>query len=46
MVPEKIGSAADLPVLIDALRGTGYSEVLLMKIDTGNWLDLLARTIG
>jgi membrane dipeptidase len=46
MVPEKIGSAAGLPVLIDALRGKGYSEALLMKIGTGNWLDLLARTIG
>lgn len=45
-VPEKIGSAAGLPVLFDALRAKGYSEPLLTKIGTANWLDVLARTIG
>jgi membrane dipeptidase len=46
VVPEKIGSAAGLPVLIDALRQTGYSEQLLKKLGSTNWLDLLGRTIG
>ena len=45
-VPQTIGSAAGLPVLIDALRANGYSEPLLTKICSGNWLDVLARTIG
>lgn len=46
MVPEKIGSAAGLPVLIDALRKSGYSEPLLRKLGSENWLGVLARTIG
>jgi membrane dipeptidase len=46
MVPEKIGSAAGLPVLIDALRQGGYSEPLLQKLGSTNWLGVLARTIG
>ncbi|SDN96660.1 dipeptidase [Afipia sp. GAS231] len=46
MIPEKIGSAAGLPVLIDALRKNGYSEPLLQKLGTANWLAVLARTIG
>jgi membrane dipeptidase len=46
MVPEKIGSAAGLPVLIDALRQRGYSEQSLQKLGSTNWLDVLARTIG
>jgi membrane dipeptidase len=45
-VPEKIGSAAGLPVLFDALRAKGYSEPLLAKLGTGNWLSVLERTIG
>jgi membrane dipeptidase len=46
VVPEKIGSAAGLPVLVEALRQRGYSEPLLKKLGSTNWLDLLARTIG
>ena len=46
VVPEKIGSAAGLPVLMGALRDKGYSEPLLAKLGSGNWLDLLERTIG
>lgn len=46
MVPEKIGSVAGLPVLIDALRKSGYSEALLQKLGSANWLGALARTIG
>jgi membrane dipeptidase len=45
-VPEKIGSAAGLPVLMDALRAKGYSQPLLTKLGSGNWLDVLERTIG
>ena len=45
-VPAAIGSAAGLPVLIDALRAKGYSEPLLSKLGSGNWLDVLKRTIG
>jgi membrane dipeptidase len=46
MVPEKIGSAAGLPVLFGALRAGGYSDALLRKIASDNWLRLLERTIG
>ncbi len=45
-VPAKIGSAAGLPVLIGALRQSGYSEPLLQKLGTANWLGVLERTIG
>ena len=45
-VPAKIGSAAGLPVLIEALRQSGYSEPLLKKLGTTNWLNVLERTIG
>jgi membrane dipeptidase len=45
-VPAKIGSAAGLPVLIEALRRGGYSEPLLKKLGTANWLRVLERTIG
>jgi membrane dipeptidase len=45
-VPEKIGSAAGLPVLVEALRQRGYSEPLLKKLGSTNWLDVLERTIG
>jgi membrane dipeptidase len=46
VVPEKIGSAAGLQVLFAALRQRGYSEPLLSKLGSTNWLDLLQRTIG
>lgn len=46
MVPEKIGSAAGLQVLFDALRDKGYPEPLLIKLGSTNWLDLLQRTVG
>jgi len=46
VVPEKIGSAAGLQVLFDALREKGYAEPLLAKLGSTNWLDLLQRTIG
>lgn len=45
-VPGRIGSAAGLPVLIEALRQSGYSEPLLKKLGSTNWLNVLERTIG
>ena len=45
-VPAEIGSAAGLPALIGALRQSGYSEPLLTKLGTTNWLNVLERTIG
>jgi membrane dipeptidase len=45
-VPAEIGSAAGLPALIGALRQSGYSEPLLKKLGTTNWLTVLERTIG
>ena len=45
-VPAKIGSAVGLPVLIASLRQSGYSEPLLKKLGTANWLSVLERTIG
>jgi microsomal dipeptidase-like Zn-dependent dipeptidase len=35
-----------LPALIGALRQSGYSEALLQKLGTANWLNVLERTIG
>jgi len=46
MVPQAIGSAAGLPVLFEALQAKGYSEALMTKIASENWLKLLERTIG
>lgn len=44
LVPAEIGSVAGLPVLIDRLRRAGYSDALLTRIGTENWLSLLDRT--
>lgn len=46
IIPKAIGSAAGLPVLIDALAQHGYDRPLLEKLAHGNWLSLLERTIG
>lgn len=46
VVPSAIGSAAGLQALFGALRGRGYSDALLTKLGSTNWLDLLQRTIG
>ena len=45
-VPAEIGSAAGLPALVGSLRQSGYSEPLLKKLGTTNWLNVLERTIG
>jgi membrane dipeptidase len=46
VIPKTIGSAAGLPVLIEALAQHGYDRPLLEKLAHGNWLSLLERTIG
>ncbi|UOA29736.1 hypothetical protein DSM107133_04498 (plasmid) [Pseudosulfitobacter sp. DSM 107133] len=45
IVPESVATAAKLPVLVDALRHRGYSEELLQKIASKNWLSVLEKTI-
>jgi len=45
-VPAEIGSVAGLPALVGALRQSGYSEPLLKKLGSANWLNVLERTIG
>lgn len=44
--PEGIGSAADLPVLVEAMRGAEYGDDLIARICHRNWLDFLARHFG
>ena len=46
IVPSVIGSAAGLQTLFAALRRNGYSEAVLTKLGSTNWLNLLQRTIG
>lgn len=46
VVPEAIGSVAGLQVLIQALRKQGYTDTLLRKLGSENWLAVLKRTIG
>ena len=44
--PDGIGSAADLPVLVEAMRNAGYGETLIAGICHRNWLEFLARHFG
>ena len=46
VVPQDVGSVAGLPRLMDRLRTAGYSEDLLRKVASENWLSLLERTWG
>ena len=46
VVPERIGSAAGLPHLRQAMSDHGYDTALQEKICFGNWLSVLARSIG
>ena len=46
VIPSEIGSAAGIQALFEVLRRHGFGEPLLNRLGTGNWLDLLARTIG
>ena len=46
VVPRAIGSAAGLPVLVEAMRRHGFGEALVARLCHRNWLDLLARIWG
>ncbi|HEX9857332.1 MAG TPA: membrane dipeptidase [Paracoccaceae bacterium] len=46
MMPDFLGSAQRLPVLVGAMERAGYGEALIRRILWGNWLDLLGRVIG
>ena len=46
LVPEKIGSAAGLGALREAMRKHGYDEALMTKLAHGNWLRVLEKTWG
>jgi membrane dipeptidase len=45
-MPSGIASAAGLPNLVEAMRGRGFSELLIEKVCFGNWLGVLAATWG
>jgi membrane dipeptidase len=42
-VPDAIGDAAGVPVLLDALAAHGWDEATIRKVAYGNWLALLRR---
>ncbi|WP_338723773.1 dipeptidase [Devosia sp. XK-2] len=46
MVPKDIGDVTGVPKLLQALLDKGYGEPLVRKIALGNWLSVIARTIG
>lgn len=46
MMPDALPDASHLPALISAMQTAGYGDALIHKITWGNWLDVLARTIG
>ncbi len=45
-IPQKIGDATGLPLLIEALRHKLYGETLVDKIAHGNWMNVLERVWG
>lgn len=44
MIPKDLGSAAGLPLLVDAMRTRGYGKTLIEKICFKNWLRVLENT--
>lgn len=46
LVPAGIDTAAGLPVLVQAMRDSGFGDELVARICWSNWLGLIARTIG
>lgn len=46
LVPAGIDTAAGLPVLVQAMRDSGFGDELIARICWSNWLGLIARTIG
>jgi len=45
-LPAALGDVAGLPRLLDALSAHGYSDALIRKIASENWLAVLTRTWG
>ncbi len=45
-IPDQVGDAAGLPVLMQALVDRGYSGVDLEKLAHGNWVRVLGETWG
>jgi membrane dipeptidase len=46
VVPEAIGDAAGVPVLLGAMRKAGFDDALIRKVAWENWVSLIARTAG
>ena len=44
VMPQDIADVAGLPRLMARLRQSGYSDALLRKLGSENWLSLLERT--
>lgn len=45
-MPDGLGTSADLPSLIEAMRQYGYGEALIAKLCNENWLSFLGQTLG
>ncbi len=44
-VPREIRDCSGLPVLINAMQKSGYTDELITKITSANWISLLERTL-
>jgi membrane dipeptidase len=44
MIPKRLGNAAGLPALVEAMRARGYGQPLIEKLCFRNWLRVLERT--
>ncbi len=44
LVPAKITSVSDLPLLLEAMRNHGFDNELLAKLCHGNWMRVLNKT--
>lgn len=45
-IPAAMKDAADLQLLVEAMRKSGYDDVALAKICHGNWIRVLEKTWG
>ena len=46
VIPKAIGTAAGLPMLINAMESAGYGQKLIAKITHGNWHAMVEKTLG
>jgi membrane dipeptidase len=46
MIPAELGNAANLQILVQAMRKRGFSKPLIEKVCLRNWLRVLRRTWG